>query len=292
MEALAGQWVATMAAETSADKVASDLSNMYLFDNSEVLAAVQQQQNHEQNGWTGVPAVQSAPNSSPPSPQQPHPSSASPHGLPPHRMNSMGQETSIGWGGQTIQDSPGFRVPWFGRSRGKGGPPRGRGRGRMGGYNDNRGRRAVRRSWSTNNAAEHGLDVDDGMSVEDVVHCIQGLPKGQHIPESCYQALFHFDSRAAALLLKDLSKAGLGFRAIELFDWLRKLEEGHPLHGLCDVYTYTAMISLCIYQQVPNAPVLPVLLAVVLKRNNPFLVSVSAALVGLSQAFACLLTLE
>ncbi|KAK9815102.1 hypothetical protein WJX73_007516 [Symbiochloris irregularis] len=62
-------------------------------------------------------------------------------------------------------------------------------------------------------------------------------------------ALYHFDSRAAALLLKDLSKVGLGHRAVELFDWLRKLTEAQPLHALCDVYTYTAMISMCIYQQ-------------------------------------------
>jgi len=65
-----------------------------------------------------------------------------------------------------------------------------------------------------------------------------------------FQALFQFDSRATALLFKDLSKAGVGQRAVELFDWLRKLEEGHALRPLCDVYTYTAMIAQCIYQQV------------------------------------------
>ena len=64
-----------------------------------------------------------------------------------------------------------------------------------------------------------------------------------------FKALFHFDSRATALLFKDLSKAGVGQRAVELFDWLRKLDEGHPLRPLCDVYTYTAMIAQCIYQQ-------------------------------------------
>ena len=78
---------------------------------------------------------------------------------------------------------------------------------------------------------------------------LQGLNRSQPIPDSAYQALFHFDSRATASLLKDLSKAGLTNRAAELFDWLRKLEAGHPLHSLCDVYTYTAMISMCIYQQ-------------------------------------------
>ncbi len=53
-----------------------------------------------------------------------------------------------------------------------------------------------------------------------------------------------------ALLLKDLSKAGADHRAVELFDWLRNLPDQHLLRALADVYTYTAMISLCIYQ--PN----------------------------------------
>ena len=35
-------------------------------------------------------------------------------------------------------------------------------------------------------------------------------------------------------------------RARELFDWIRALEGGHPLQSLLDVYSYTAMISLCI----------------------------------------------
>ena len=91
--------------------------------------------------------------------------------------------------------------------------------------------------------------ANQGMTVEELVQFLQGLNRSQLIPDSAYQALFHFDSRATASLLKDLSKAGLTHRAAELFDWLRKLETGHPLHSLCDVYTYTAMISMCIYQQ-------------------------------------------
>lgn len=38
-------------------------------------------------------------------------------------------------------------------------------------------------------------------------------------------------------------------RAVELFDWLRGLEPGHALQSLLDVYSYTAMISLCIAEQ-------------------------------------------
>ena len=52
-------------------------------------------------------------------------------------------------------------------------------------------------------------------------------------------------SGALAALLKELSKTGLGKRAVEIFDWLRTLEEQHDLAHLCDVYTYTTMISQC-----------------------------------------------
>ena len=37
----------------------------------------------------------------------------------------------------------------------------------------------------------------------------------------------------------------LMYRAAELFDWLRGLPEGHELAHLCDVYTYTTLISQC-----------------------------------------------
>ena len=156
----------------------------------------------------------------------------------------------VGWGGQAIQDSTGFRVPWFGRNRSNS-QGRGRGRGRGGSDYGQRGGRSFRKSWSNSPAPEH-VNVDagnQGMTVEELVQFLQGLNRSQPIPDSAYQALFHFDSRATASLLKDLSKAGLTNRAAELFDWLRKLEAGHPLHSLCDVYTYTAMISMCIYQQ-------------------------------------------
>jgi pentatricopeptide repeat domain-containing protein 1 len=58
-----------------------------------------------------------------------------------------------------------------------------------------------------------------------------------------------FDSRSVAILLKDLSKRGLSHRASELFDWLSGLPPDHNLSHLLDVYTYTAMVSICIYQQ-------------------------------------------
>ena len=145
---------------------------------------------------------------------------------------------------QAIPQTPGFRAPWFGRNnRGRNTPGRriggGRGRGR------GRGRRYE----------QHGSDqyfTGPGLSVEDIVGSCQNLSHNSAIPDNVYQALFHFDSRATSLLLKDLSKAGLGYRAVEMFDWLRALDASHPIRHLCDVYTYTAMISLCIYNQVPH----------------------------------------
>jgi len=50
------------------------------------------------------------------------------------------------------------------------------------------------------------------------------------------------------VLLKDLSKLGLGNRAVEIFDTIRH-SDSQDFQNLCDVYTYTAMISMCIYQQ-------------------------------------------
>ncbi|KXZ56011.1 hypothetical protein GPECTOR_2g1563 [Gonium pectorale] len=78
---------------------------------------------------------------------------------------------------------------------------------------------------------------------------IQKLQPNEPLPEVIYRALHHVDSRAVALLLKDLSRLGKDRRAMELFDWLRSANERSPLRSLCDVYSYTATISLCIHGQ-------------------------------------------
>jgi pentatricopeptide repeat domain-containing protein 1 len=36
---------------------------------------------------------------------------------------------------------------------------------------------------------------------------------------------------------------------LQLFDFLRALPADHQLSQLCDVFTYTAMVSLCVDQQ-------------------------------------------
>lgn len=78
---------------------------------------------------------------------------------------------------------------------------------------------------------------------------VQKLQPREPIPEAIYAALAGHDSRGCSLLLKDLSRAGRDKRAVELFDWLRGQGDRSPLRALCDVFTYTAMVSLCIFQQ-------------------------------------------
>jgi pentatricopeptide repeat domain-containing protein 1 len=87
------------------------------------------------------------------------------------------------------------------------------------------------------------------LSVEEIVQLVKRTPRSDPVPNRVFSSLHNLDSRTVALLLKDISKAGLDSRSIELFDWLRALPERHLLRHLCDVFTYTAMISLCIYQQ-------------------------------------------
>ncbi len=57
-----------------------------------------------------------------------------------------------------------------------------------------------------------------------MVDMIRAITPGQPLLDSVFQALFHVDARALALVFKDLSKAMLGHRATEIFDWLRRLD--------------------------------------------------------------------
>ena len=53
------------------------------------------------------------------------------------------------------------------------------------------------------------------------------------------------DSRAVAALLKELAKTGSVHRAQEFFDYILGLGDQHEAGRLCDVFTYTAAISIC-----------------------------------------------
>jgi pentatricopeptide repeat domain-containing protein 1 len=75
---------------------------------------------------------------------------------------------------------------------------------------------------------------------------ISNISPGQPLSDNVYQSLFQLQGRSCALVLKELARSGLHRRASELFDWIRALDQGHPLQSLLDVYSYTAAISLCI----------------------------------------------
>ena len=77
------------------------------------------------------------------------------------------------------------------------------------------------------------------------MRAVMKLSPNEPVVASVEQGLAHLDSSALAALLKDLSKQGQIKRAVEIFDWLRGLPSEHELHRLCDLYTYTTMISQC-----------------------------------------------
>lgn len=83
------------------------------------------------------------------------------------------------------------------------------------------------------------------LQVEDLVRAVMALGPQEPAVAAVEPGLQHLDSSALAALLKELSKQGHIRRAVEIFDWLRGLPPDHDLHRLCDLYTYTTMISQC-----------------------------------------------
>lgn len=151
--------------------------------------------------------------------------------------------SAVGWGGQPLADSGAQRIAYFGRNRNK--------------VTQQRHRPTLSSSRTELPGTVAGLQQPapwasvpvrspaDVMSVEELVQFMKRLSKAEAIPERVLLALHHLDSRAVALLLKDLARAGHEARAFELFDCLRRLPDRHLLRHLCDVFTYTATISLC-----------------------------------------------
>ncbi|KAA6420971.1 MAG: hypothetical protein FRX49_09111 [Trebouxia sp. A1-2] len=87
--------------------------------------------------------------------------------------------------------------------------------------------------------------LPEQLTVEDLVAMVQRLPPGVSAIPTVAQGLHSLDSRACAALLKDLSKNGLPHHALTIFDWLQSLPSENELSSLCDVFTYTTVISLC-----------------------------------------------
>lgn len=104
------------------------------------------------------------------------------------------------------------------------------------------------RSGQSLDKEHRGVALCD-MSVEELVRLIQTIPADRPAIHNVSQALNYLDSRALAALLKELAKVGHANRAVEIFDWLRSLDVTSELSKLCDVYTYTTMISVCGQQQ-------------------------------------------
>lgn len=155
----------------------------------------------------------------------------------------------IGWAGQKLMNGNKLPTPGFSPQ------PRAANAGNLQKRNkrqDGRKGKGYRRLWEQVTKvgcgqpleAAHKLSFSE-MSVEDLVRVIQGLPADTSVVLAVSQALCYLDSRALAALLKELAKVGCASRAVELFDWLRNFEPGEELASLCDVYTYTTMVSLC-----------------------------------------------
>lgn len=109
-----------------------------------------------------------------------------------------------------------------------------------------------RKLWQQVTKVSRGQKLSDSfgvpysdMTVEDLLKIIVNLGPQESAIAAVAQGLHYLDSSALAALLKELSKQGHIKRAVEIFDWLRNLGDSHELSRLCDVYTYTTMISQC-----------------------------------------------
>ncbi|GIL71827.1 hypothetical protein Vretimale_695 [Volvox reticuliferus] len=109
-----------------------------------------------------------------------------------------------------------------------------------------------RRLWQQVTKVSKGQKLQDNlglafsdMTVEDLLKIVLKLAPQESAVDAIKQGLYYLDSSAMAALLKELAKQGCLKRAVEIFDWLRSLESGHELSSLCDLYTYTTMISQC-----------------------------------------------
>lgn len=81
-------------------------------------------------------------------------------------------------------------------------------------------------------------------SVESLLEVIANLPPHQDAAAVVGPGLQHLDSSALAALMKELGRAGLFKRSVEIFDFLRRQTSPEYTH-LLDIYTYTTSIAVC-----------------------------------------------
>lgn len=108
-----------------------------------------------------------------------------------------------------------------------------------------------RKLWQQVTKVSKGQKLKDAASgqsdvtVEDLVRVVMKLAPQESAVQAVEQGLYYLDSSALAALLKELAKQGHLRRSVEIFDWLRGVDASHELSHLCDLYTYTTMISQC-----------------------------------------------
>lgn len=93
------------------------------------------------------------------------------------------------------------------------------------------------------NPGDSAVIVSD-CTVEDMLRTIKSLGPRDSAVAAVRCGIGYLDSRALAFLFKELGKCKLTHRAIEIFDWLQT-QTDPELANLCDVFTYTTIISLC-----------------------------------------------
>lgn len=86
-------------------------------------------------------------------------------------------------------------------------------------------------------------------TVEELLDIVLSLPPDVQAVPVVAQGLHSLDAGALAALLKELHRSKRWQRSQEIFDWLRRVEDNHPLKHLCTTMTYTTMISQCGSQQ-------------------------------------------
>lgn len=126
--------------------------------------------------------------------------------------------------------------------------------GRMGGHitsttrGDRGGRGYAGRGRGRRGMGWHGGRSEDGSSaaVDALASAIRKTHPSSALSEPMLrEGLSRIDSRGLSALLKELARGHQAARGSELFQWLQSLPPGDDLSRLCDVFTYTAMISLC-----------------------------------------------
>jgi hypothetical protein len=130
-----------------------------------------------------------------------------------------GGNTGGGSGGHRHARPSGYRRLWAAVCGPDGAPGGDRGGGGAFGHRGGSDPGAAAASWR---------DV----SVEELIRGVQALPASAPAGDAVRAGLAYLDSRAFAALLKGLSKAGLGNRAMELFDDVRRVPlDNNPCTG-------------------------------------------------------------